>query len=114
MATSRDRDLLTFEWLTARLALPYSSLSYAILETRGKRHQSQVEELTLVFSSHVVTLWGERLSQVQEAISDRTAVVVRPAPPSASMLEHESPVVTELKWVEVKPDTDEGEDTADA
>lgn len=99
-------DLVTFEVSNYRLSLPYSSLAYAILDTSAERNGHTIEELKLAFSSHIVTIWGKRLAQLQEPLCTRSVAIVRQAPSSASMLQEDGPVVSELKWVEVRSDLD--------
>lgn len=95
--------LVTFEGSSRLLAIPFSSLAYAVLDTKALRNGQVTEELKLAFGSHVVTVWGFRLTQLLQAISDRTAVSIRGAPPSAALCQAEGVVVVELQWVEVAP-----------
>lgn len=99
--------LISFERSSSHLALPFSSLSYAILSTEATLAGDQVEELKLVFASHVVTIWGYRLSDFLKSFAERAVVLVRISPPSASLLENKAVVVKELKWSEVRKESDE-------
>lgn len=97
---------MAFEKQTKRLAVPFSSLAYVLLKTNVKRHDRETEQLTVAFGSHVVSIWGERLRELQDAFCERSIAVVRMAPPSASMIEEKAAVVRELDWVETKDDSE--------
>jgi len=99
-------DQVTFEDGTYRLSLPYSTLAYAMLDTNSKRHGETTDELKVAFGSHIVTVWGERLFELQQALADRSAVAVRQSLPSASMMELKRAVIKEIKWVEVRSEAE--------
>lgn len=99
--------LVGFEKPKCLLAVPFSSLAYAVLKEQVPHHGEPTEELKLAFGSHIVTVWGLRLNELLRAIADRTVVLVRPAPPSAALCEDKAVVVKELVWVEVQKESDE-------
>lgn len=99
-------NLIGFERGSSLLSLPFSSLAYATLTKDAELGGERLEELKLVFSTHVVTLWGQRLGELLKSVSERSVVHVCESLPSAFLLEDTAVLVKELKWRRIEKDAD--------